>query len=87
MSVLGVILVRIFWSHTEYILRISPYSVQMRENTDKNNSEYGLFSRSDLDMHFHGVSFCASRKNGESFMEWLTEETAVSLITGRTNSN
>ena len=25
---------------------ISPYSVQMRENTDQNNSEYGLFSRS-----------------------------------------
>ena len=30
MSVFGVIL-----------LRISPYSVQMRENTDQNNSEYG----------------------------------------------
>ena len=26
---------------------ISPYSVQMRENTDQNNSEYGHFSRSD----------------------------------------
>ena len=23
-----------------------PYSVRMRENTDENNSEYGLFSRS-----------------------------------------
>ena len=31
---------------TEYeeILRISPYSVQMRENTDQKNSEYGQFS-------------------------------------------
>ena len=30
---------------TEYreILRISPHSVQMRENTDQNNSEYGHF--------------------------------------------
>ena len=30
------------------LLRISPYSVQMRENTDKNKSGYGHFSRSDL---------------------------------------
>ena len=43
----------LFWSvfsriRTEYgeILRISPYSVQMRENTDQNNSEYGHFLRS-----------------------------------------
>ena len=28
------------------ILRISPYSVQMRENADQNNTEYGHFSRS-----------------------------------------
>ena len=42
-----------FWSAfsrivTEYgeILRISLYSVQMRENTDQKNSEYGHFSRS-----------------------------------------
>ena len=37
-----------FRIRTEYgeILRISPYSVQMRENTDQNNSEYGHFSRS-----------------------------------------
>ena len=34
--VFGVILVRIF-----------PYHVQMRENTDENNSEYGHFLRSD----------------------------------------
>ena len=42
-----------FWSvfssiWTEYgeILRISMYSVRMRENTDWKNSEYGHFSRS-----------------------------------------
>ena len=29
------------------ILRISPYSIQMRGNTDQNNSEHGHFSRSD----------------------------------------
>ena len=28
------------------LLRISPYSVQMRENTDQKNSEHGHFSRS-----------------------------------------
>ena len=40
----------LFWSaffgiRTEYveILRISPYSVRMRENADQNNSEYGHF--------------------------------------------
>ena len=40
----------LFWSlfsriRIEYgeILRISPYSVQMRENTDQKNSEYGHF--------------------------------------------
>ena len=46
----------LFWSalsgiRTEYgeiqILRISLYSVQMRENADENNSEYGHFLRSD----------------------------------------
>ena len=33
---------------TEYgeILRISPYSVRIRENADKNNSKYEQFSRS-----------------------------------------
>ena len=43
----------LFWSvisriRTEYggILRIFPYLVQMRENKDQNNSEYGHFSRS-----------------------------------------
>ena len=40
----------LFWSafsriQSEYgeILRISPYSVRMRENADQNNSEYGHF--------------------------------------------
>ena len=28
------------------VLRLSPYSVQIRENADQNNSEYGHFSRS-----------------------------------------
>ena len=44
----------LFWSTfshiwTEYgeIRSISPYSVQMRENADQNNYEYGHFSRSD----------------------------------------
>ena len=44
----------LFWSvfsgiRTEYgeIFRNSPYSVQMLENTDQNNSEYGYFSCSD----------------------------------------
>ena len=34
---------------TEYreVFRISPYSIQMRENVDQNNSKYGHFSRSE----------------------------------------
>ena len=45
----------LFWSafsriRTEYgeILRITRYSVRMRENADQNNSEYGHFSRSEF---------------------------------------
>ena len=43
---------KLFWFifsriRTEYgkILRISPYSVRLQENTDQNNSEYGHFLR------------------------------------------
>ena len=32
------------------ILRLSPYSVRMRESMDQNNSEYGHFLRSDSDL-------------------------------------
>ena len=52
----------LFWSvfssiRTECgeIWSISPYSVQMRENTDENNSEYGHFSRSN---DFEGKALC-----------------------------
>ena len=49
-SVCGVFLVRIFLIWTKYgeIRSISLYSVQMRENPDQKNSEYGQFSRSDV---------------------------------------
>ena len=35
----------------------SLYSVQMRENTDQNNFEYGHFSRSDKHKKLHMLSF------------------------------
>ena len=38
----------LFWFAVSCI-RISPYSVQMRENMDQNNSEYGHFSRNGKD--------------------------------------
>ena len=44
-SVFAVFLVRIF-PHLDWI-RWDPYSVQMRENTDQKNSEYGSFSLSE----------------------------------------
>ena len=49
--VFGVILVRIFRIRTEYgeVVRISPCSVQIRVNTDQNNSKYGPI--------LHSVSF------------------------------
>ena len=38
-----------------------PYSVQMRENTDQNNSEYGHFSRSvniaNFDIYLNNIMF------------------------------
>ena len=48
MSLFGVILVRIspIWTEYEEIRIVSPYSVQMRENMDQNNSEYGHILRS-----------------------------------------
>ena len=52
MSIFGVILVCIF-QHSDWIgekLRISPHSVQMLENTDQNNSEYGHFLRSYISL-------------------------------------
>ena len=35
------------WTEYGEILRISPYSVRMRENADQNNSEHGHFLRSE----------------------------------------
>ena len=53
MSIFGVILVLIFpafcriWTEYREILRMSPYSVRIRENKDLNNSKYGHILRSD----------------------------------------
>ena len=53
MSIFGVILVLIFpafcriWTEYGEILRMSPYSVRIRENMDQNNSKYGHILRSD----------------------------------------
>ena len=38
----------LIWTKCGKILRISPYSVRMRENTDQNYSKYGHFLRSDV---------------------------------------
>ena len=39
------------WIEYGEMLHISPYSVQIRENVDQNNSEYGHFSRSVPDCY------------------------------------
>ena len=45
--VFEVLLVRVF-PHSDWIRSISPYSVRMRENMDRNNSEYGHSLCSDV---------------------------------------
>ena len=44
------------WTEYEKIPCISPHSVQMRENVDESNSEYGLFLCSDDEMVFFKLS-------------------------------
>ena len=64
-SVFGVFLVHIF-PHLDWILRdtsISPYSVQMRENTDQKNSKYRHFSSSDILLYYSRNPYnCSSFK-------------------------
>ena len=38
------------WTEYEYLLRKSPYWLQMREYTDQKNSEYGHFLRREPDL-------------------------------------
>ena len=45
------------WIEYGEILRISPYSVRMRENTNHKNSEYGHFSRSERDSYYNKTLF------------------------------
>ena len=47
-------------------VRIFPYSVQMQENTDQNNSEYGQFLRGDAYCHMVQLAHfrCSSTKLG-----------------------
>ena len=48
MSVFGIFLVHVFYTQTEYgdLQRKSPYLLRMQENTDRENFQYGHFSRS-----------------------------------------
>ena len=61
--------VSMFGFHT---LRISPYSVQMWENTDQKNSEYGHFSHSVyvwpfFNIMYEAVDNCGYKLSLESF--------------------
>ena len=60
-SIFGAILVRIFPElelNTERYKSISPYSFQMRENADHNNSEYGHFLRREHRYNFNKAINC-----------------------------
>ena len=61
------------WNEYREILRISPYSVRMRENADQNNSEYGHFLRS-VDCL---VEMCEDYE-GEANYTWICGEGAIS---------
>ena len=41
------------WTEYGELRNLSPYSAQMRENADQNNSEYGYFSRSQCHCNYH----------------------------------
>ena len=70
------------WTEYEKILSIFPYSVQMRQNTDQNNTDYGHFSRSASFQNSKNPS-CINilRKNfkiSNSFMKTNVFETGIS---------
>ena len=74
----------LFWSafsriRTENgeILRISHFSVQMRENADQNNSQYGHFSRS---VHYKVSELCIGGTFYEDCFCWYSQQ-IVSAVT------
>ena len=86
--IFGVILAHIF---THLILRISPYSVQMRENKDQNNSEYGHFSRSGK-LSIFGILPQILRKIFQNsfvllFQQWEKQVVRQTACTERTNNS
>ena len=85
----------LFWSifpriWTEYaeIRSTSPYSVEMRENTDQNNSEYGHISRSDYKICFSNMLVLVtclkslSRAYLSSYLHVLTIFLSLPLLMG-----
>ena len=70
-------LVRIF-PHSDWIRSISPYYVQMRENKDQKNSEYGHFLRS-------GTFIRKKLVINRSYRSKLLLETFLKLITLKIN--
>ena len=80
----------LFWPvfsliRAEYGVSISPYSVQMRENADQNNSEYGHILRSDnqkpdflIEIHWRNF-FCRSKV---SYLQYFFERENYSKFSG-----
>ena len=58
------------WIEYGEILRTSPYSVRMRENTVQKNSEYGRLSRSAKDSVFT-VKLTVAFRDGYRTRQWL----------------
>ena len=73
---------------TEYgeILRISPYSVRMRENTDRKNSEYGHFY-AVMPVKLSASGECNKETNGEIIKKYKNNANIELIKTKYPSSN
>ena len=67
-------------SEYKEILRISPYSVQMQENTDQKNSEYGHFLRSAGNSYSGKLVKLAKKWNRVLHCFWDCDNTSLKNI-------
>ena len=81
-SMFGVFLVRIF-PHSDWIrkvLQIFPYSLRIRENTDKKNSEYEHFLSFEMLLWLSILQYCTSCWYDNWFLIWFVLALMVSSL-------
>ena len=80
-TVFGVILVLVF-PHSDWIFRVSPYSVRMRENMDRDDSEYEHFLCSDTYFSiicFYRKDYLSCRQALCSLLESIWKDTFINI--------